>query len=76
ARCGAQNPDFLLEPDLDFMAELAGAAGGKMTTMTYAPELPGAAALVDLMTSHGVTPSLGHTDCDDATAAASLAAAR
>lgn len=28
------------------------------------------------MTSHGVTPSLGHTDCDDATAAASLAAAR
>lgn len=76
ARCGAQNPDYLLEPDLDFMAELAGAAGGKLTTMTYAPELPGAAALVDLMTSHGVTPSLGHTDCDDATAAASLAAAR
>ncbi|MFJ6454824.1 MULTISPECIES: N-acetylglucosamine-6-phosphate deacetylase [Micrococcaceae] len=76
ARCGAQNPDYLLEPDLDLMEELVGAAAGKLATMTYAPELPGAAALVDLMTSHGVTPSLGHTDCDDATAAASLAAAR
>lgn len=76
ARCGAQNPAYLLEPDLDLMAELVGAADGKLTTMTYAPELPGAGALVDLMTSHGVTPSLGHTDCDDATAAMSLAAAR
>ncbi|MFJ4168601.1 N-acetylglucosamine-6-phosphate deacetylase [Paenarthrobacter sp. NPDC089714] len=76
ARCGAQNPDYLLEPDLDLMDELVAAAEGKLATMTYAPELPGAAALVDLMTSHGVTPSLGHTDCDDATAAASLAAAR
>ncbi|MFI2563311.1 N-acetylglucosamine-6-phosphate deacetylase [Paenarthrobacter sp. NPDC018779] len=76
ARCGAQNPAYLLEPDLDLMDELVAAAEGKLATMTYAPELPGAAALVDLMTSHGVTPSLGHTDCDDATAAASLAAAR
>lgn len=76
ARCGAQNPDFLLDPDLELMGELVEAAEGKLATMTYAPELPGAAALVDLMTSHGVTPSLGHTDCDDATAAASLAAAR
>lgn len=76
ARCGAQNPAFLLDPDLDLMSELIDAAGGKLATMTYAPELPGAAALVDFMTSHGVTPSLGHTDSDDATAAASLADAR
>lgn len=76
ARCGAQNPAYLLEPDLGLMAELIEAAAGNLATMTYAPELPGAAALVDLMTSHGVTPSLGHTDCDDATATASLAAAR
>ena len=76
ARCGAQNPAYLVEPDLGLMTELIEAAEGKLATMTYAPELPGAAALVDLMTSHGVTPSLGHSDCDDATAAASLAAAR
>lgn len=76
SRCGAQNPAYLLDPDLDLMTELVEAAAGKLATMTYAPELPGAAALVDLMTFHGVTPSLGHTDCDDATAAASLTAAR
>ncbi|MEZ2389247.1 N-acetylglucosamine-6-phosphate deacetylase [bacterium RCC_150] len=76
ARCGAQNPAYLLEPDLGLMNELIEAGAGKLATMTYAPELPGAGALVDLMTFHGVTPSLGHTDSDDATAAASLIAAR
>ncbi|WP_247042895.1 N-acetylglucosamine-6-phosphate deacetylase [Arthrobacter rhizosphaerae] len=76
ARCGAQNPKFLLKPDLGLMSELVEAAAGRLTTMTYAPELPGAGELVDLMTSHGVRPSLGHTDCDDDTAAASLVAAR
>ena len=72
ARCGAQNPAFLLEPDLGLAEELIEAGEGKLTTMTYAPELPGAAELVDLLTAHGITPSLGHTDCDDATAEASL----
>jgi N-acetylglucosamine-6-phosphate deacetylase len=76
ARCGAQNPDFLLEPDVDFAMELIETAGGALATMTYAPELPGASSLVDLLTVHGVTPSLGHTDCDDATAQASLEQAR
>ncbi|MDP9883647.1 N-acetylglucosamine-6-phosphate deacetylase [Sinomonas atrocyanea] len=76
ARCGAQNPDFLLEPDVDFAMELIEASEGSLATMTYAPELPGAADLVDLLTAHGVTPSLGHTACDDATAEASLEQAR
>lgn len=73
ARCGAQNPDFLLDPELGLAQELIEAAEGKVVTMTYAPELPGADALVDLLIEHGVTPSLGHTDCDDATAERSLA---
>jgi N-acetylglucosamine-6-phosphate deacetylase len=75
-RCGAQNPAFLVEPDTDLALELIEAASGTLATMTYAPELPGAADLVDLLTTHGVTPSLGHTDCDDATAEASLEQAR
>lgn len=76
ARCGAQNPDFLLEPDLELLSALIEAGRGTITTMTYAPELPGAADLVDLLTSHGITPSVGHTDCDTPTAAESLAQAR
>ncbi|HEY8294022.1 MAG TPA: amidohydrolase family protein [Micrococcaceae bacterium] len=76
ARCGAQNPDWLRDPDPDLLAQLIDAGRGQIASMTYAPELPGAAALVDLMTFHGITPSLGHTDCDAETAAASLAQAR
>ncbi|ALV45899.1 N-acetylglucosamine-6-phosphate deacetylase [Arthrobacter alpinus] len=75
-RCGAQNPAFLLEPDLELTAALIEAGRGSITTMTYAPELPGADELVDLLTSHGITPSLGHTDCDTVTAAESLEQAR
>ncbi|MCU1510543.1 MAG: nagA [Arthrobacter sp.] len=75
-RCGAQNPAFLREPEPGLLAELLAAASGTLATMTYAPELPGAADLVAALTRHGVIPSLGHTDCDGATASASLAAAR
>jgi N-acetylglucosamine-6-phosphate deacetylase len=40
--------------------------------MTYAAELPGAGELLRILTDHGITPSLGHTDADAALAAASL----
>lgn len=76
ARCGAQDPAYLLEPDLALAERLIAAGEGKILTMTYAPELPGAAALVDLLTGYGVTPSLGHTDADAEVAAASLQQAR
>ncbi|MCW1248732.1 N-acetylglucosamine-6-phosphate deacetylase [Acaricomes phytoseiuli] len=72
ARCGAQDPAFLRAPDLALAQRLIGAGQGQLTSMTYAPELPGAADLVELLTEHGVIPSLGHTDADDATAGASL----
>lgn len=72
ARCGAQDPRFLLDPDLDLLDELLDAAGGHLRTMTYAPELAGAEALVRKLAEHGVVPSLGHTDSDARTAAASL----
>ncbi|PVE17909.1 amidohydrolase family protein [Arthrobacter sp. Bz4] len=74
-RCGAQNPDHIVAPTPEYVAALIDAARGRMKTMTYAPELPGADALIDELTTHGITPSLGHTDCDTSTAAASLALA-
>ncbi len=74
-RCGAQDPRFLLDPDLDFTQELIAAAGGYLRTMTYAPELPGASALVQLLVRNGVVPSLGHTDADAFSTAASLTGA-
>ena len=75
ARCGAQDPRFLREPDPQFLADLVESAGGHLRTMTYAPELPGADALLRTLAEHGVVPSLGHTDADSRTAAASLALA-
>ncbi|HCC39048.1 MAG TPA: N-acetylglucosamine-6-phosphate deacetylase, partial [Arthrobacter bacterium] len=75
ARCGAQDPRFLREPDLHLLAELLDAAGGHLRTMTYAPELPGADTVVRMLAAQGVTPSLGHTDADARTTAASLAGA-
>ncbi|MET3719478.1 N-acetylglucosamine-6-phosphate deacetylase [Arthrobacter sp. UYEF21] len=72
ARCGAQDPRFLQEPDVELLGELIEAGGGHLRTMTYAPELPGADAVVRLLAARGVTPSLGHTDADARTTAASL----
>lgn len=72
ARCGAQNPDWLRNPDPELLRQMLAAAGGTLKTMTYAPELPGARELVTTLAEHGVTPSLGHTDADARTTAASL----
>lgn len=75
ARCGAQNPEWLRIPDPALLGRLLHAAGGTLKTMTYAPELPGADALVRLLAEHGVTPSVGHTDADARTTAGSLTSA-
>jgi N-acetylglucosamine-6-phosphate deacetylase len=63
-RCGAQNPQWIRDPDLALADELMSAGQGAVRTMTYAPELPHAVELVDLLTSRGVVPSIGHTDAD------------
>ncbi|HET7415153.1 MAG TPA: amidohydrolase family protein, partial [Arthrobacter sp.] len=72
ARCGAQNPSWLRNPDPEFTSELLDVADGTIRTMTYAPELPGADDLVAALAAAGVVPSMGHTDCDADTAAAAF----
>jgi N-acetylglucosamine-6-phosphate deacetylase len=72
ARCGAQDPRFLLEPDIHLLRDLVESSGGHLRTMTYAPELPGAAAFVQAMVHLSIAPSLGHTNADAPTTAASL----
>ncbi|WP_309082103.1 amidohydrolase family protein [Zhihengliuella sp.] len=74
-RCGAQPAEHLLAYDADLVDALAEAAAGQLRTMTYAPELEDSDALVEQLVTHGVVPSLGHTDADVATAAESLALA-
>ncbi len=61
-RCGAQDPRFLQAPDAGFVQEMVRAAEGTLRMMTVAPELPGAAAAIDVLRESGVRIALGHTD--------------
>jgi N-acetylglucosamine-6-phosphate deacetylase len=74
ARCGAQNPDFLLDPDRDVLTTLIKAARGWLRVTTVAPELPGALDIIADLVAADVVAAVGHTDATYAHAAAGFAA--
>jgi N-acetylglucosamine-6-phosphate deacetylase len=74
ARCGAQNPDFLLDPDRDVLTTLIKAARGWLRVTTVAPELPGALDIIADLVAADVVAAVGHTDATYAQAAAGFAA--
>ena len=60
ARCGAQNPAYLRDPD---SAELAALVDlGVVRTITIAPELPGALTAIRQLRARGIVAAVGHTD--------------
>ena len=63
AKRGAQNPDYLMEPDFDGFKKLYDEADGLLTIVDIAPELPGAAEFVE-KASKLCTVSIAHTDSD------------
>ncbi|HEU4657521.1 MAG TPA: N-acetylglucosamine-6-phosphate deacetylase [Capillimicrobium sp.] len=63
---GAHDPANLRPPDLRLTEQLLG--WGTVTTMTLAPELPGALELIDRLAAAGVVVSCGHSDADAAQA--------
>lgn len=60
ARPGAMDGDAFLDPDPEVAARLL--EGGAVRWMTVAPELPGAAALIEEAVARDVVAALGHTD--------------
>ncbi|WP_378734393.1 N-acetylglucosamine-6-phosphate deacetylase [Nocardia brasiliensis] len=64
ARCGAQDPRFLRDPDLELTDQLLAAGGGHLRMMTLAPERSGYDAVAQRLTEHGVVVSLGHSNAD------------
>ena len=62
AKRGAQNPDYLMEPDFEGFKKLYDEADGLLTIVDIAPELPGAAQFVE-KASKLCTVSIAHTDC-------------
>ncbi|MEW2549986.1 N-acetylglucosamine-6-phosphate deacetylase [Streptomyces sp. NPDC047002] len=63
ARRGAQTRGALRDPDPELLARLLDAAGGHAVSMTFAPELPGADALVRRYADR-LLCCVGHTDAD------------
>lgn len=74
ARCGAQNPAYLVDPDHALLARLHEASAGTLRMVTIAPELPGAVELVADARRRGVVAALGHSDATCAQAQAGIAA--
>ena len=60
---GAQNPDYLKEPDFEGFQKLYDECGGLIRIVDIAPELPGAAEFVE-KASKLCTVSIAHTDSD------------
>jgi len=60
---GAQNPDYLKEPDFDGFVALQEACGGLIRIVDIAPELPGAEEFIK-KAKEICTVSVAHTDSD------------
>lgn len=62
ARCGAHDPDTLLEPDTATINALLAKGCGAVRMVTLAPELQGGVKAVRQLAESGVIAALGHTD--------------
>ncbi|MCU0722709.1 MAG: N-acetylglucosamine-6-phosphate deacetylase, partial [Planctomycetes bacterium] len=61
-RSGALPPEGLRAPDAADFRRLVVAGGGKLRLMTLAPELPGAAGVMEAARGAGVALAAGHTE--------------
>lgn len=66
---GAQNPEFLRFPDLDFVRSLP-----NVKLITVAPELYGAMNFISELEKDGIITCIGHTDADYDTTLAAIRA--
>ncbi|QIK83990.1 N-acetylglucosamine-6-phosphate deacetylase [Sanguibacter sp. HDW7] len=65
ARCGAQDPNLIQEPDAELVRRVGAVLGRHFVTMTLAPEAPGNTGdggVTEALVEAGALPSYGHTD--------------
>jgi N-acetylglucosamine-6-phosphate deacetylase len=74
ARCGAQDPRYLIAPDVATFRELHAASRGWLKMITVAPELPGALDVIRAAVAAGVIAAVGHTDASAEITAEAVAA--
>ena len=73
-KCGVQPVEHMLEPSIGVFDRLFDAGEGHVRLMTIAPELPGAAGLIEHATKRGVRVSVGHSNATAAETNAAIAA--
>lgn len=61
-RCGAQNPEFIVDPGPEDAAWAMDKSEGTLRVVTMAPERPGAMETIRELTQNGVIVSVGHSD--------------
>lgn len=59
---GAQNPDYILPPQPEWLEEWVRRYPGVIRLQTLAPESDGALDYIERLNSHGIVPACGHTD--------------
>ena len=74
AKKGAQNGDYLHDPDTAMLKRLQEAAEGCVRLVTLAPEQPNSIEFIKAAVEMGVTVSVGHTTADYNTARAAFEA--
>lgn len=74
AKKGAQNADFLQNPDVPMLKRLQKAAEGCVKLVTLAPEQPGSIEFIREAKEMGIHVSVGHTTADYNTAKAAFEA--
>jgi N-acetylglucosamine-6-phosphate deacetylase len=67
---GAHKLEWLQIPSVPLFQQLQAASGNRIKLMTIAPELAGAAELIEYVWTQGVVASFGHSDADYNTAVA------
>ena len=75
ARCGAQDPTYIIDPDAELTRTLLEDCRGYALSMTLAPEKPGAygpGSVAEALIDGGALPSWGHTDSNSAMAREAL----
>ncbi len=72
-RCGAQDPDSILDGDPALLESLLEAGRGHIRSMTIAPETAHFGELASLLERHGAVVSIGHTDASNPIATRSIA---